>query len=206
MRTLSTISNISELRAIAMRFAPQLRQLQRLATQAADVVIPPVCLSCSQLLDRHNSLCPRCWRDVSFIAGPVCDRLGLPLSFDPGDAAVVSAAALANPPAYDRARAATHFSGTARDLVHRFKYGDQLNVQRLFVQWLMQAGREIIEECDVIVPVPLHRSRLAARRFNQAAILAQGLARQTGLEFLPDNLRRQRATTPQATRFTHLLP
>ncbi len=81
--------------------------------------------------------------------------------------------------------------------MHRFKYGDQLTLRRLFTQWLMIAGRDIIAECGVIVPVPLHRSRLLTRRFNQAAVLAQDLAQQTGLEFCPDGLRRKRSTVPQ---------
>jgi len=182
---------------MAEHCAPPLQLLKEFARHISDIFIPPICISCSQLVDRHHGLCAKCWREISFVAGPVCDRLGIPLSFDPGDAVVMSAAALAKPPAYDRARAATHFSGTVRDLMHRFKYGDQHTARRLFAQWLLFAAQEIITECDIIIPVPLHRQRLRMRRFNQSAILAQDLSTKTGLEFRPDILVRQRSTLPQ---------
>ena len=62
------------------------------------------------------------WRDVDFIEPPLCDRLGIPLPFSlEGDASPVSAAALADPPAYDRARAVARYSGVMRRLIHDLK-------------------------------------------------------------------------------------
>lgn len=139
---------------------------------AMDFLVPPVCLGCHQPLSGHDALCARCWRTVRFIRAPLCDRLGIPMAFDSGGI-IVSAAALADPPAYDRARAAAHFDGVLRDLVHGLKYADRHDARRLFGRWLAAAGHELLGDADVLVPVPLHRWRLLTRRFNQAAILAQ---------------------------------
>ena len=175
------------------RPAPALR---RLAAACADVIVPPCCLVCRAPLAAHHLLCGTCWRDVQFIRPPVCDVLGMPLPFDAGER-MVSAAAAARPPAYDRARAVAHFSGAMRTLVHQLKYADRHDARTLFGRWLAEAGREVRDGIDLIVPVPLGRWRLLARRFNQAAILAAELSRQTGLAVDSHALRRGRATRTQ---------
>ena len=104
---------------------------------------------------RSTTCCARaCWREVHFIRAPLCDVLGIPLPFDTGER-TVSAGALARPPAYDRARAVAHFSGSMRTLVHQFKYADRHDARALFGRWLAEAGRELLAGADVIVPVPL---------------------------------------------------
>jgi ComF family protein len=120
----------------------------------------------------------------------------MPLPFDTGER-MVSAAAAARPPAYDRARAVAHYSGAMRALVHQFKYADRHDGRALFGRWLAEAGRDLSVGIDVVVPVPLSRLRLLSRRFNQAAILAQELARQTGLAVDPHLLQRTRFTKTQ---------
>ena len=77
-----------------------------------------------------------------------------------------------------------------RTLVHQFKYADRHDARALFGRWLAEAGRDLHAGIDVIVPVPLSRWRLLSRRFNQAAILAQELSRQTGLAVDPHLLQR----------------
>jgi ComF family protein len=120
----------------------------------------------------------------------------MPLPFDTGER-MVSAAAVARPPAYDRARAVTHYSGAMRTLIHQFKYADRHDARALFGRWLAEAGRDLIVGIDVVVPVPLSRLRLLSRRFNQAGILAQELSRRTGLAVDAHLLQRSRFTKTQ---------
>ena len=99
---------------------------------------------------------------------------------------MLSAAALAEPPPFERARSAVAFEGPVIDLVHGFKYGDRTDLAPMFVAWMLRVAGEVLADADVVVPVPLHWSRLAARRFNQAALLAHGVAaRDTTLLVLP---------------------
>ena len=170
--------------------------LRRLAQSLADAVVPPVCLSCQTPLAAHNALCPECWSQISFIRPPLCDRLGIPLPFDTGGA-MISAAASARPPVYQRARAVAAYDGVMRRLVHDFKYHDRHDVRRLFGRWLRDAGSEILGSADLIVPVPLNRMRLMRRRFNQAAILGGELTRLTGVAQVPTALLRVKATRTQ---------
>jgi ComF family protein len=110
---------------------------------------------------------------------------------------MISAAAAADPPHYDRARAVAVYGGVMQDLVHAFKYADRHDARDLFGRWLATAGSELIADADVVVPVPMHRWRLFTRRFNQSAMLAREIVRRTGLRLETGALIRVRATPPQ---------
>jgi ComF family protein len=84
-----------------------------------------------------------------------------------------------------------------RDLIHGFKYRDRQEGVALFSRWLVRAGGELLDDAELIVPVPLYRSRLRRRRFNQSAMLAQGLARLTDIPADCFVLKRVRRTVSQ---------
>jgi ComF family protein len=163
---------------------------------ALDTALPPLCPSCREQVADPGALCAACWGQLSFIARPYCERLGTPFAYDPGPG-VVSAQAIADPPAYGRARAAVRYDDIARTLVHAYKYGDRIDLASGMGRWMARAGRELLEGADLLVPVPLHWRRLWARRFNQAAALAQVISRESGVPVADDVLRRVRATRQQ---------
>ena len=172
------------------------QRLRRAIADLGDLIAPPVCLACREPMTVHDTLCPDCWTGIDFIRPPLCDRLGLPLPFDAGGV-TVSAAALANPPVYDRARAVAHYSGLMRRLIHDLKFHDRDDLVRLLGGWLTEAGKDLLTGADLLVPVPLSRWRLLRRRFNQAARLAQEVSRRTGLPFDALSLERTRSTSTQ---------
>ncbi len=161
-----------------------------------DVIAPPNCLVCRERVLEPAALCPQCWRKITFIEAPCCDRLGIPFAYDQGDGAL-SAAAIADPPVWDRARSATAFNATSRELVHALKYQDRHEAALLMSRLMLRAAKPLLDGTDAIVPVPLHRRRLWFRRYNQSALLAQRLAHGSGLKYLPEMLIRSRATRQQ---------
>lgn len=162
----------------------------------ADLALPPLCLGCGRGISAHAALCGQCWAEIDFIERPYCSVTGMPFPFEAGDGAL-SAAAVAYPPAYARARAAMRYSDGAARLVHRFKYSDRMEAAPAFARWLARIGADILAEADIVVPVPLHKRRLFSRRFNQSAELSRALAREAGLAYEPELLTRVRATRPQ---------
>lgn len=163
---------------------------------ALDVLLPPLCLGCRTRITVHDALCPVCWRRIDFVRPPLCDRLGLPMPYDTGGP-MVSAAAVADPPDFDRARAVATFDGVMRELIHAFKFHDTHNARRLFGRWLAEAGHDLLGDADMLVPVPLARWRLLTRRFNQAQILAAEVACIANKPVKPFALIRTRSTPHQ---------
>ena len=100
-------------------------------------------------------------------------------------------------PVFERARAAIAYDDASRRLILVFKHGDLTDAAPAFARWLARAGGELLGEAECLVPVPLHWSRLFARRYNQAALLAGHLGKLSGVPMVPDALVRQRRTPPQ---------
>ena len=162
-----------------------------------DLIIPPRCAGCGKIVQEANSLCGPCWRDMEWIARPFCSVSGVPFSYDLGET-LVSPDVLSHPPIYDRARSVCLFGRTARRMVHQLKYHDRTDLALVMGRWMVRAGADCLGDIDAfIVPVPLHRRRLWARRFNQSALLAKVIAEESGTQFMPDLLRRTRPTRQQ---------
>jgi len=169
--------------------------LRRLFGAALDLALPRLCAACREPV-AGPGLCPRCWSKLSFITRPYCERLGIPFVYDPGPG-ILSMQAIAEPPAYHRARAAVRFDEISRALVHALKYGDRLDLAPMMGRWAAHAGCEILAEADALIPVPLHWRRLWTRRFNQSAMLAAAVSAQCGLPVAAGALKRVKATAQQ---------
>src|SRR5579863_1236776 len=168
-----------------------------LTRAALDVVYPPTCPACRAATAAADALCARCWREMRFIERPYCERLGTPFEQDFGPG-LISPQAMADPPAFGRARAVARFEdGPARTLVHRLKYSDRAELARPIASWMARAGVDILADADLLTPVPLHALRLWRRRFNQAAALTAEISRQTGKRCDLAALRRVKATKSQ---------
>lgn len=166
--------------------------------RALDAVLPPLCLSCGVVVAEPGSLCPECWSRVGFLAPPLCQACGHPFDVDPGAGGeLVCGACLVKPPPWRRARAVFRYDRHSKPLILRFKHADRLEGGSAFARWMARAGAEMLAEAEVIVPVPLHRWRLLARRYNQAAVLALALGRHSGVAVVPDALVRTRRTPAQ---------
>jgi ComF family protein len=162
-----------------------------------DYVVPPTCPTCRTLVQDDGGLCGDCWRMVPWIEEPVCNRLGLPLAYDLGPGAV-SAEALANPPEFNRLRAACTYDGVAPRLLHALKFADQRHLADSLGAMMARAGKALLYEADtVLVPVPLHPLRQLQRRYNQSALLANAIGAITGAPVLHDAVKRVKRTKQQ---------
>lgn len=170
--------------------------LRRAGLWAVDRLLPPRCLGCGAIAPNDGALCGSCWGGISFIERPWCACCGLPFEFDIADGALCGGCA-ARQPAFDAARAALRYDDASRPLILSFKHGDRMQAARHFGGWMARAGAELVQRADLVAPVPLHWRRLVARRYNQSAELARGVAAGGGVELCVDLLRRTRATPSQ---------
>jgi ComF family protein len=165
------------------------------ARVALDIALPTLCVACREPV-AGEGVCATCWAKLSFIAPPFCPKLGIPFVYDPGPG-LLSMQAIADPPAYQRARAAVRYDDVARTLVHALKYQDRTDLAPAMGRWMARAGQELLGQADALVPVPLHWRRGWSRRYNQSGALARVIARQSGVPVAGNALRRVRPTQQQ---------
>jgi len=161
-----------------------------------DFVFPPLCAACRSPVNKTHNLCARCWGRINFISEPMCVICGFPFEFDV-ETETLCAACQQRLPAFDRARALMRYDDASRDPILVLKRADRLDLVPAFARWVSGAGRDLIQDADVILPVPLHRWRLWHRRFNQSALIALSLGKLAGKPVDCFVLVRTRATPSQ---------
>ncbi len=164
--------------------------------QAVDTVLPPRCVVTGEMVDRQGMVAPEAWAQIDFIADPMCAQCGFPFEFEV-EKGSLCASCIDHPPPFDKVRCALKYNDASRKMILGFKHADQVHTAKAFTPWLENAGAEILNEADILMPVPLHRWRLLARRYNQSAILAQNLWKTTKIPVMVDALKRVRATPSQ---------
>lgn len=160
------------------------------------VLLAPACAGCHAPLDAptRGPVCDACWGRVVPLTAPVCETCAEPL---PSWRAISTG--LRRCPrcrrgrtAISKARSIGAYEGALRDIVHALKYEGRRSLAAPLAARMRAQGAEVLAGADVAVPVPLHRSRLRRRGFNQA----EDLARQLGLPWRRA-LRRVRSTRSQ---------
>jgi ComF family protein len=178
--------------AAAMAGATRLARLG--AGGLLDALLPPHCLSCDSPVLEQDAVCATCFRGLHLIVPPLCRHCGVPFEHEGQGEDGLCPACLAAPPPFERARAAFAYNEGLARLVLPLKHGDRTELARPLARHMARAGAALLAEADLIVPVPLHRWRLFARRYNQSALLALHLGKMARRPVLPDALRRVRAT------------
>ncbi|MGV6802384.1 MAG: ComF family protein [bacterium] len=170
-----------------------------------DLIFPPQCFLTGQQLQNHGDLSAPSWQQLNFIDAPICDSCGIPFEIGTEHGIICAAClsgqyekGLISAKGLDKIRAALRYDDVSAQLVMRLKYGDRTDGVNALARLLALAGSHFLkQERVIIIPVPLHRNRLRQRRYNQAALLAKALARQTGRCAQLDALKRMRDTGSQ---------
>ena len=173
--------------------------LRKLGSALQDILLPPRCHCCKKPVSgaEHLHICGDCLNGLPIIAPPVCSICGIPFEGVGGNHPC--SRCIATPPPYGVARAALHYEGICRELIHSFKYSHRSQLRRplglLTAQLLSSFAAE--QQPDLLMPVPLHPRRLRSRGFNQAVLVAEILAKQWQIPLARQLLQRTRPTTPQ---------
>ncbi len=167
---------------------PQLARLRAPGRALLDLILPPRALD-HGAATQTPGLSAEAWQRIHFLEAPVCDGCGVPFEHDLGEG-VRCAACSSRPRVFSRARAACLYDDASRELVLQLKHADRTELAGLLTHWLSRAAAELIEEADLIVPVPMRALRLLRRRYNQAAELARPLARRWRKPYAPQVLMR----------------
>lgn len=174
------------------------------------VVYPTRCALCGHFLPHFLSapICETCWSEIPAASGSACHRCGDALSVPAGSEVALCRTCRLAPPPFERAVASAIYDGRMRDAIHALKYQRLKPAARPLGRLLAAAIAQLADQAPaemLVVPVPLHRSKLHGRGFNQARSLAvealKGLRSSHPnwrLSLAPATLLRQRATESQA--------
>ena len=174
------------------------RRVKTAGAGMIDTLLPP-----QDLLGLEaDPIARRMWAEVTFLDAPWCGACGFPFEYavaenlTPSNGQLCARCAVRRP-AYDRVRAPMAYDDGSRALILSFKHGGRTEGLASFAAQMRRAGRDLLTDADILIPVPLHPTRLIRRRYNQAALLARALGKITPADFMPDCLFRTRRTESQ---------
>ena len=172
------------------------RGAKRVAMRMVQMMWPSRSLISGQQAHGSGPMSVEDWTSLNFLAGPVCNMCGSPQAIDLGTRALCAACS-AKPPRWTRARAALAYDDNISRPILGLKRAGRRDGLKTMAGWMVGAGRPLLQEADLLVPVPMHRQRLAMRGFNQAVWLAAAVGREADVPLNVTALRRIKATPTQ---------
>lgn len=166
--------------------------------KVVDWLFPANCALCQSRVDQGH-ICGSCWGKISFISHPFCQCCAYPLACGEAelDVQFLCAACLQKKPFFSQSRSIFLYDPLSRGLILPFKHRGKLYLGRLLAQWMAAVDPNFFQGIDVVIPVPLHWTRLIKRGFNQAQVLAKHIAKYQKIENNPFVLKRQQRTPSQ---------
>ena len=169
-------------------------------TKLIEYILPNRCLLCEKVIDSEFRICADCFDKITFITKPYCQHCGNPfISAVKQDDNMLCVECLTRKDVFRFCRAAIEYDEFSKKLLLNFKFADHIENKKIFAKWLHLAGKDIISAgVDIVIPVPLHYTRLLTRKYNQSAILAKEFSALTGIPAEYKALKKIRRTLPQA--------
>lgn len=162
----------------------------------SDLLYPPKCFSCKEIIAKDTQLCPRCQSQVRYVKEPACLRCGKPLDYE-GKAVCYDCQGQTH--AFSRNYSPLIYEGVAKRMMYDFKYNHRKQMAEYFGRIIIESFGGVLSgyRFDGIVPVPLHKSRQRQRGYNQAELIANVIGEYLGVNVYPSYLVREKKTRPQ---------
>ena len=175
-----------------------MKNLNNLLRFILDIILPPRCLICGTVVYKENGLCSECFNKISFLSDQSCPVCGRPYTFPiENSKQMICAKCLTKPPKLEGLKAVFSYDNFSKNLILPFKHADRTDVVPYLSKLMYQRGKDILSDCDYIIPVPLHWQRLMKRKYNQAALLAVQLEKLSDKKCLLTTLKRIKKTENQ---------
>lgn len=173
--------------------------MKQLLIRLLNFVLPRRCLECGKVICTDDELCDACFGKLNFILPPYCRKCGHPLTEEGNGASLLCPSCLKKVRTPFRlSRSAMYYDEASKNLILAFKFMDKTENAHLLSVMLKCAGNDIFAAgADLLVPVPLHYSRLLKRKYNQCALLVRDLSKMTGIPADYLSLIRHKRTRPQ---------
>ncbi len=170
-------------------------ELNNWLSNIQDWLLPRLCPACGGNTEAGEILCAGCVQTLPR-SGPACPRCATP--YDHPVLAHECGTCQQHPPAYDRCVALFHYGPPIDHFVRRLKFHRELSIATVLGEWLAERLQDTAPLPDVILPIPLHATRLRERGYNQALEIAKPVAQQLGAPINRHALLRLHATAAQS--------
>jgi ComF family protein len=162
-------------------------------------LFPPKCIICKNSVREYDTICQECWKSIKQIHYPYCAKCSNPFEFDMIDENNnICLSCINTPPLYVKNRSAFVYNKTISKLVLRFKFFDDTYLKKFMAKSMVNASADIINNIDILIPVPIHKKRLRERKYNQSLLLCKEIAKMTNKIILDDFLLKKEHTKPQS--------
>jgi competence protein ComFC len=175
--------------------------LRRFINILVDIIYPKICLACKSKLREQSCIetivCAECWEKIKKNLPPFCQCCGRHLE---KFTSKICPTCLRKQQHFDRAFSPCVYEGVIKELVHAFKYRNKdylgLTLSRLMTEFIKEYNVPV-DLLDNIIPIPLHKTRLREREFNQAEVLSNYISKEFRKTVLSNILMRHRYTKTQ---------
>ena len=158
-----------------------------------NTLFPITCYGCGKYIDNFG-LCSDCWKKINWIGEPVCAICGKPFEFQKNSKCMDCAR---KKPSFDKAVSVFEYNEQSKNIVLRFKNADSTFLGKELALMMSRAGRSLIENSDIVVPVPISFPRRFKRRYNQTEILARYIGKSGKKDYEPRVLAKNKNIRPQ---------
>ena len=174
--------------------------MKNLFKKILNIILPPRCPCCGKTVVSEHTLCENCFNQINFISAPYCKICGMPFENEKdANLSKICARCASQKRTTRMNRSAIVYDDFSKKLILDFKFYGKTQNAKILAKWLYGAGKDIFDEgVDLIMPVPLSYRRLLKRGYNQSAILARLLSKQTKIEADLFSLRKIKHTRPQS--------
>ena len=174
--------------------------VKTIAKYCIDYILPSSCLTCTNYLQDEHSFCHECLHKIDFITQALCKICGRPFSLDLTDLVSSCTKCMIKKPSYDSARALMKYDNIiAKKIIHNFKYNDKTWLGKSLAKLLYRNYAAWINDCDIVIAVPMHKLKRLFRGYNQAHILAENIAKEIQRKLIVNCLIKTKWTKSQTT-------
>lgn len=172
--------------------------MKEILQKIIEIFLPPRCIKCGAIL-AQDGLCAECYNELNFISAPYCHKCGHPFEAqNTGKKMLCATCSKKKKTPFRYNRSALCYDEASKNLILALKFMDKTENAKVLAKWLNIAGKDIWQEgVDILVPIPLHYTRLVKRKYNQSALLAKELSKLCHIPVNYTSVIKHKATKPQ---------
>ncbi len=163
-----------------------------------NIIFPARCIACGDMVVDTGKICAACWQKIDFVSQQCCEKCGIPFEYDVG-VGIICLGCERKQTTYDRATFLFKYNDVSKKIIHKLKYYDHTYLAKYLANAALRIIKRDFSNCEVVVPVPLHRRRLMSRLYNQSALISKELAKLIQVDFGSNVLLKVRHTIPQTS-------